>query len=72
MGIHPLIEQDREYITALRRWFHSHPELSMKEYNTAARIEGEPAAASRVVPHYGNVLPARSVRRQRLLCHVIC
>lgn len=41
MGIHPLIEQDREYITALRRWFHSHPELSMKEYNTAARIEEE-------------------------------
>ena len=29
MGIHPLIEQDREYITALRRWFHSHPELSL-------------------------------------------
>ncbi len=41
MGIHPLIEQDREYITALRRWFHSHPELSMKEYNTAARVEEE-------------------------------
>ena len=44
MGIHPLIEQDREYITALRRWFHSHPELSMKEYNTAARIEEELSA----------------------------
>ena len=41
MGIHPLIEQDREYITALRRWFHSHPELSLKEYNTAARVEEE-------------------------------
>ena len=39
MGIHPLIEQDREYITALRRWFHSHPELSMKEFETAKRIE---------------------------------
>ena len=44
MAIHPLIEQDREYITALRRWFHSHPELSMKEYNTAARIEEELSA----------------------------
>ena len=41
MGIHPLIEQDREYITALRRWFHSHPELSMKEFETAKRIEEE-------------------------------
>ena len=41
MGIHPLIEQDREYITALRRWFHSHPELSMKEFETAKRIEKE-------------------------------
>ena len=44
MGIHPLIEQDREYITALRRWFHSHPELSMKEFETARRIEEELAA----------------------------
>ena len=41
MGINPLIEQDREYITALRRWFHSHPELSMKEFETAKRIEKE-------------------------------
>lgn len=41
MGIHPLIEQDREYITALRRWFHRHPELSMKEFETAKRIEEE-------------------------------
>ena len=44
MAIHPLIEQDRDYIVALRRWFHSHPELSMKEYNTAARIEEELSA----------------------------
>ena len=41
MAIHPLIEQDKDYIISLRRWFHSHPELSMKEYNTAARIEEE-------------------------------
>ena len=41
MGIHPLIEQDREYIIALRRWFHRHPELSMKEFETAKRIEKE-------------------------------
>ncbi|MCI9156409.1 MAG: amidohydrolase [Lawsonibacter sp.] len=41
MAIHPLIEQDRDYIVALRRWFHSHPELSMKEFETARRIEEE-------------------------------
>lgn len=41
MAIYPYVEQDRDYITALRRHFHSHPELSGKEYNTAARIEAE-------------------------------
>ena len=41
MAIHPLIEQDKDYIIALRRWFHSHPELSMKEFETAKRIEKE-------------------------------
>ena len=41
MGIHPLIEQDKDYIISLRRWFHSHPELSMKEFETAKRIEKE-------------------------------
>ena len=41
MAIHPLIEQDKDYIISLRRWFHSHPELSMKEFETAKRIEKE-------------------------------
>ncbi len=41
MAIHPLVQQDRDYIISLRRWFHSHPELSMREYNTAAKIEEE-------------------------------
>ena len=41
MAIHPLIDQDRDYIISLRRWFHSHPELSMKEFETAKRIEKE-------------------------------
>lgn len=35
------VEQEREYIIALRRWFHSHPELSLKEYRTAEKIEEE-------------------------------
>ena len=41
MAIHPLIDQDQDYIISLRRWFHSHPELSMKEFDTAKRIEKE-------------------------------
>ena len=41
MAIHPLIEQDREYLVTMRRHFHSHPELSMQEHDTAARIESE-------------------------------
>ena len=30
-----------EVLIALRRWFHMHPEPSMKEYETAAKIEEE-------------------------------
>ena len=41
MGIHPYVAQDREYLIALRRYFHSRPELSMAEENTARRIEEE-------------------------------
>ena len=41
MAIHPCIERDRDYIVSLRRHFHSHPELSMKEYHTARRVEKE-------------------------------
>ncbi len=35
------INKDHEYVVALRRYFHSHPELSKKEYNTALYIEQE-------------------------------
>ena len=35
------IEADREYVISLRRYFHAHPELSAKEYNTAEKIEQE-------------------------------
>ena len=33
--------KEREYIIEKRRYLHSHPELSMKEYNTAKLIEAE-------------------------------
>ncbi|MBR0235151.1 MAG: amidohydrolase [Clostridia bacterium] len=35
------IDSDRQYIIDLRRYFHSHPELSAKEYGTAEKIERE-------------------------------
>ncbi len=35
------VEKEREYIKERRRYFHMHPEVSMKEYNTAKVIEGE-------------------------------
>lgn len=41
MGIHPYVEQDREYLVSLRQYFHQNPELSMQEYHTARRIEEE-------------------------------
>ena len=34
-------KQNRDYIIALRRDFHSHPDLSLKEYRTSERIEAE-------------------------------
>ena len=41
MGIHPYVAQEADYMSRLRRHFHSHPELSMQEYQTAERIEAE-------------------------------
>lgn len=35
------LRQERTYLTALRREFHQHPELSLQEYRTAQRIEAE-------------------------------
>lgn len=37
----PYIEKQREKLISLRRYFHMHPEASMQEYHTAARIEEE-------------------------------
>ena len=35
------LAEEKAYLTALRRDFHQHPELSLKEFRTAARIEEE-------------------------------
>lgn len=35
------VEQERDYLIQLRRHFHKHPEVSLKEYHTAEKIEKE-------------------------------
>ncbi len=39
--VKPFIEEQREKLILLRRYFHRHPELSMQEYHTAEKIEEE-------------------------------
>lgn len=41
MTIEKRIEDEKEYIVNLRRWFHQNPEPSLKEYKTARKIEEE-------------------------------
>lgn len=40
-GIKEALEHEKAYLVALRREFHRHPELSLQEFRTAARIEEE-------------------------------
>lgn len=39
--IKPYIEEQRDKLISLRRYFHKYPEVSMKEYRTAEKIEEE-------------------------------
>ncbi len=41
MELAEFVLNQKEYCTDLRRWFHMHPEPSLKEYNTAKKIEEE-------------------------------
>ncbi|MGG7058204.1 M20 metallopeptidase family protein [Clostridium tertium] len=41
MSIKEYVLKEKDYITSLRREFHKHPEVSLKEYKTAQRIEEE-------------------------------
>ncbi|MBS4930799.1 MAG: amidohydrolase [Clostridiales bacterium] len=41
MGLKDYVVKNREYITEMRRYFHAHPEVSLKEYNTCKKIEEE-------------------------------
>ncbi len=41
MSIKDYVKKEEDYIVGLRRYFHAHPEESLKEYNTCKRIEEE-------------------------------
>lgn len=41
MNIKDYVIKERDYIYSLRRYFHKYPEESLKEYNTAKKIEEE-------------------------------
>lgn len=41
MAVKKYVSDQKEYLINLRRYFHSHPEVSLKEYNTCKRIEEE-------------------------------
>ncbi|WP_425802591.1 amidohydrolase [Desulfitobacterium sp. Sab5] len=41
MDIRDYVAKEKDYIVSLRRYFHQNPEASLKEYNTALKIEQE-------------------------------
>ena len=49
MTVKPYVLAEKAYLTDLRRHFHAHPEVSLKEYETCKKIEGE--LDSMGIPH---------------------
>ena len=49
MTVKPDVLAEKAYLTDLRRHFHAHPEVSLKEYETCKKIEGE--LDSMGIPH---------------------
>lgn len=49
MIVKPYILAEKAYLTDLRRHFHAHPEVSLQEYETCKKIEGE--LDSMGIPH---------------------
>ena len=41
MAIDTCVLAQKDYIVGMRRYFHAHPEVSLKEFQTSARIEEE-------------------------------
>lgn len=49
MSVKEYVLREREYLIGMRRYFHAHPEVSLKEYNTCLKIEEE--LDKMAVPH---------------------
>lgn len=49
MTVKPYVLAEKAYLTDLRRHFHAHPEVSLQEYETCKKIEGE--LDSMGIPH---------------------
>lgn len=49
MSLKQYIVREKEYIIGLRRYFHAHPEVSLREYGTCKKIEEELNALD--IPH---------------------
>lgn len=45
LHIEPSVLEQKDYIFGMRRYFHAHPEVSLKEYKTCERVEAELDAA---------------------------
>ena len=41
MAIDTCVLEQKDYIVGMRRYFHAHPEVSLKEFKTSVRIEEE-------------------------------
>lgn len=41
MALKDYVLEQRDYLVEMRRYFHAHPEVSLKEYNTCRKIEEE-------------------------------
>lgn len=41
MPLKAYVKEEKEYLVAMRRYFHAHPEVSKKEFHTCERIEQE-------------------------------
>lgn len=49
MSVKEYVLRERDYLIGMRRYFHAHPEVSLKEYNTCLKIEEE--LDKMAVPH---------------------
>lgn len=49
MAIKHYITEEKDYLVGLRHYFHAHPEVSLKEFNTCKKIEEELDAL--LIPH---------------------